>query len=115
MRSPWSSYPGYTSAQAENFNRAAEQAFMLKASYAFSRVGMPGFTVYALWIHGWDVAPSVGPNQDEYDFDLQWRPGLPKLKGLWFRARFAMVNQRGSAHATLDDYRLIVNYDFAAL
>ncbi|HTO53404.1 MAG TPA: OprD family outer membrane porin [Myxococcota bacterium] len=115
LRSPWSSYPGYTSAQVENFNRANEQALMVKASYAFSRVGMPGFTVYALWIHGWDVAPSVGPNEDEYDFDLQWRPGLPKLKGLWLRARFAMVNERGGAHATLDDYRLIVNYDFAAL
>jgi len=115
MRSPWGSYPGYTSAQVSDFDRAAEQAFMLKASYVFSRVGMPGFSAYALWVHGWGVAPGVGPDHDEYDFDLQWRPRLPKLKGLWFRARFGMVNERGGTHATLDEYRLIVNYDFAAL
>ncbi|HTO07520.1 MAG TPA: OprD family outer membrane porin [Myxococcota bacterium] len=115
LRSPWSSYPGYTSGQVEDFNRAAEQAFMLKTSYVFSGVGLPGFTAYALWIHGFGVAPSVGSNEDEYDFDLQWRPGLPKLKGLSFRARLAMVNQRGGAPATLDEYQLIMNYDFAAL
>ncbi|MFI5315452.1 MAG: OprD family outer membrane porin [Myxococcota bacterium] len=115
MRNPWSSYPGYTSVQVEDFNRAAEQAFMVKASYNFSRLRMPGVTVYALWVHGFGVTAATGQNEDEYDLDLQWRPPLPKLKGLSFRARMAMVNQRGGTHATLDDYRLIVNYDFSVL
>jgi len=39
MRSPWSSYPGYTSAQVQDFNRAGEEAFMVKGSYDFSRLG----------------------------------------------------------------------------
>jgi len=115
LQNPWSSYPGYTTVQVENFNRAGEQALMLKASYDFARVGMPGLASYALWTHGWGVRSSVGPNYDEYDLDLQWRPTFQTLTGLWFRARLAMVNERGGTHSTLDDYRLIVNYDFAAL
>ena len=115
LRNPWSSYPGYTAVQVENFDRAGEQAFMVKASYNFAKARIPGFTAYTLWTHGWGVRPSDGPNYDEYDFDLQWRPTFPVLKGLWFRARLGMVNERGGTHSTLDDYRLIVNYDFAAL
>ena len=33
LRSPWSSYPGYTSVMIRDFNRAGEQAFMVKGSY----------------------------------------------------------------------------------
>ena len=115
MQSPWGSYPGYTSAQVADFDRAAEQAFLVQCSYSLSNLRLPGVSVYALFVHGWGVSPITGPNQDEFDLDLRWRP--PSLKGLWFRARLGMVNQRGagSEAATLDDYRLIVNYDFAAL
>ena len=115
MRNPWSSYPGYTAVQVEFFDRAGEQATMLKVSYNFAAARMPGLTTYALWTHGWGVRPNEGPNYDEYDLDLQWRPVFPVLKGFSFRARFAMVNERGGTRSTLDDYRLIVNYDFAAL
>ena len=115
MQSPWGNYPGYTSVQVQDFDRAAEQALMLSCTYDFSNLRLPGVSASALFVHGWGVSPSTGPNQDEFDLDLQWRP--PNLKGLWFRARMGMVNQRGagSEGATLDDYRLIVNYDFAAL
>ena len=32
MQSPWSSYPGYTSVQVEDFNRDGEDAWMLRAA-----------------------------------------------------------------------------------
>lgn len=115
MRNPWSSYPGYTSSQVQDFDRADEQAFTVKASLNFKKLRMPGLTTYALWTHGWGVSPSVGANYDEYDLDLQWSPSFPALTGLSFRARMALVNERGGTHSTLDEYRLIVNYDFAAL
>jgi hypothetical protein len=107
--------PGLTGAQVADFDRAGEQAFLVQCSYGLSNLRLPGVSVYALFVHGWGVSPATGPNQDEFDLDLRWRP--PSLKGLWFRARLGMVNQRGagSEGATLDDYRLIVNYDFAAL
>jgi hypothetical protein len=35
MQSPWGAYPGYTSVQVEDFNRADESAVLLRASYDF--------------------------------------------------------------------------------
>ena len=73
MRSPWSGYPGYTSVQVEDFNRAGESAVMLKGAYDFSRHGAEGLSAYALWVHGTGVnAPAY--NEDEVDLNLQWTP-----------------------------------------
>ena len=78
MRNPWSSYPGYTSVQVQDFNRAGEEAIMIKAAYDFSGLGLKDVTAYALWVHGWGAIDPVTEasvyDQDEYDFDLQWRP-----------------------------------------
>ena len=117
---PWSGYPGYTSVMVESFKRAGEQAFMVKASYNFARFGLDTIAAYALWTHGWGaIDPATGspvPQQDEYDFDLQWRPkGL--LEGLWFRARYAHVSSRdgNTAGFPINEIRFIVNYDFGLL
>ena len=53
MQSPWSGYPGYTSVQVQDFNRAGENAFMVKGSYDFTRLGLEGVSAYALFVHGW--------------------------------------------------------------
>jgi hypothetical protein len=119
LQNPWSSFPGYTSVQVQDFNRAGEDAFMVKGSYDFSGVGLEGVTAYALWVHGWNaVNPSTKASvyqQDEYDGDLQWRPKSGALKGFWFRTRYAHVEQRGVGDASLDDFRIIVNYDLSVL
>jgi hypothetical protein len=113
MQNPWSSYPGYTGVQVKDFNHAGEKAFMVKAGYDFSRIGLQGISAYALWVHGWD---RVNPyNEDEYDFDLQWYPRTNVLKGLWFRARYAYVKQRGGGDPAINDFRIIINYDFSLL
>jgi hypothetical protein len=117
LQNPWSSYPGYTSVQVQDFNRAGENAFMAKLSYDFRDLGLAGVTAYALWVHGWGaVNPSTGASvyqQDEYDLDLQWRPQIKVLKGLWFRTRYAYVDQRDGGTASQSDFRIIVNYDVA--
>lgn len=112
MRNPWSSYPGYTSVQVQDFARANESAVILKAAYDFSRHGAEGLTGYALWVHGSGLQAPVY-NEDEYDFDLQWTP--PKtgdLRGLSFRLRYARINHRGGGDPSINDFRFIVNYDF---
>jgi hypothetical protein len=118
LQNPWSSYPGFTSVQVQDFNRAGEQAFIGKLSYDFSSLGLTGVTAYALWVHGWDrVDPGTKDEvkqEDEYDFDLQWRPQIEVLKGLWFRARYAYVDQRDSGKSQTD-FRIIVNYDILLL
>jgi hypothetical protein len=122
MQSPWSGYPGYTSVQVQDFNRSGENAFMVKASYDFTRLGLKGVSAYTLWVHGWDrVDPSTKasvPNENEFDADVQWRPEWKFLKGLWFRVRYANVHQYEGPHNNsnaINDFRVIVNYDLPLL
>jgi hypothetical protein len=113
LQNPWSGYPGYTSVMVQSFKGAGENAFMVKASYDFSRVGAKGLTVYGLYVHGWGrVSP---PNMTEADADVQYRPEWSFLKGLWLRARYAFVQQHQGAKDTTHEVRLIANYDFALL
>jgi hypothetical protein len=77
LQSPWGVHPGYTSVQVQDFNRAGENALLGKLSYDFSSLGLTGVTAYALWVHGWNrvdpVTNASVKQEDEYDFDLQWR------------------------------------------
>jgi len=36
LQNPWSSYPVTTSVQVQDFNRAKEKAFLVKAAYDFT-------------------------------------------------------------------------------
>ena len=118
LQSPWGVHPGYTSIQVQDFNRAGEDALLGKLSYDFSSLGLTGVTAYALWVHGWNrvdpVTKASVKQEDEYDFDLQWRPQIKLLKGFWFRTRYAVVSQRDGG-PTQTDFRVIVNYDIPLL
>ena len=52
--------------------------------------------------------------EDELDLDLQWRPQIKILKGFWFRARYAYIDQRDGG-SSQNDFRIIVNYDIPLL
>ena len=84
---------------------------------AESESGATGLTAYALYDHGWaQVNPTTKkpvPNVNEIDVDVQWRPTLSALKGLWFRARYGHVEQYEGPKSTTNQYRIIVNYDFS--
>jgi hypothetical protein len=119
LQSPWSGYPGYTSVQVQDFNRAGEDAFIVKASYDFTRLGVEGVTMYALYVRGWGrvdpITKNSVPDEQEFDVDLQWRPQWEFLKGLWLRTRYANVHQYEGDNNTLHDFRVIVNYDIPLL
>lgn len=111
MRNPWSSCPGYTAVQVQDFNRADEAAVILKGLYDFSRHGLGGLSAYALWVHGSGrEAPAY--NEDEVDLNLQWTPKSGALKGTSLRVRYAKVMQDGGGDPEIDDFRVILNYDF---
>jgi hypothetical protein len=119
MQNPWSGYPGYTSVQVQDFNRAGEEAFMVKASYDLSRLGLEGVSTYALFVHGWGrIDPATKEkvaHENEFDAEVQWRPKWKFLKGLWFRVRYANVHQYEGDKNTIHDFRVIVNYDVPLL
>jgi hypothetical protein len=119
LQNPWSSYPGYTSVQVKDFNRAKEKAFLVKAAYDFTRLGLEGVTAYALFVHGWDrINPSTGrdvSNENELDLDLQWKPKSGLFKDFWPRLRYGVVREHEGQERYIHDFRIILNYDFSLL
>jgi hypothetical protein len=119
LQNPWSSHPGYTSVQVDNFNRAGENAFILKVSYDLAHLGFEGVTGYGLFVRGWGrVDPSTMdpvPDENEFDVDFQWRPKWSFLKGLWLRTRYAVVHQYEGPKKYSHNFRVIVNYDLPLL
>jgi outer membrane porin, OprD family len=119
LQNPWSSYPGYTSVQVKDFNRAGEKAFMVKAAYDFTPLGLESVTAYALFVHGWDrINPTTGQNatnENELDLDLQWKPKSGILKNFWPRVRYGVVHQSEGEKNYIHDFRIILNYHFSLL
>jgi len=108
MQAPWSGYPGYTSVQVQDFNRAGESAFLLRAGYDFPWVD--GLSAYALAVFGTDPDQAGQYRQNEFDFNLQWGPKKGVLEGLSLRLRYAVVQQFGGDVDNLTDFRAICNY-----
>ncbi len=108
LQNPWSGYPGYTSVQVQDFNRAGEGAFLLRAGYDFPWVD--GLSAYALAVFGTDPDLAGQFRQNEYDFNLQWGPKKGVLEGLSLRLRYAVVQQFGGNVNNLTDFRAICNY-----
>jgi hypothetical protein len=108
LRNPWSGYPGYTSVQVQDFNRAGESAFLVRVGYDFPWVD--GLSAYALAVFG-STPDQIGQYaQDEYDVNVQWAPTKGCLKGLSLRFRYAIVDQHGGNVENLTDLRAICNY-----
>lgn len=113
MQTPWSSNPFYTDAQIQAFNRAGEGAIMVGLSYVFTPLGLPGVGASAQYFRGWTEAPAAGLPvlEDEWNFNLEWRPNWDVLKGLWLRARYGQARiDQGGIRTTVDEVRLILNY-----
>ena len=108
LRNPWSGYPGYTSVQVQDFNRAGENAFLLRAGYDLPWV--PGMSAYALAVFGTEPEAAGQFRQNEYDVNLQWAPPKGCMKGLSVRLRYALVHQFGGDVVDLTDFRVICNY-----
>ena len=108
LQNPWSGYPGYTSVQVQDFNRAGESAFLLRAGYDFPWVD--GLNAYALAVFGTDPDSPTQFRQNEFDFNLQWGPKKGVLEGLSLRLRYAVVQQFGGDVHNLTDFRAIFNY-----
>jgi hypothetical protein len=109
LQNPWSGYPGYTSVQVQDFNRAGETALLLRAGYDIPWVD--GLSAYALAVFGTDPDSATQYRQNEFDANVQWAPKKGFLKGLSLRARYAVVQQFGGDVHNLTDFRTICNYE----
>ncbi len=116
VQTPWGSYPGYLSMIDQDFDRAGEKAILVGAAYDLRGL-IQGLSGNVNFVWGWDaITPSTGrkaPNQAEYDFTVDYRPAFERpffLKGLWFRARAAILDQQ-DAKTLGYQFRLIANWE----
>ncbi len=109
MTAPWSGYPGYTSVQVEDFNRAGEDAWLIRAQYTWPKE--TGVSAYVLYVAGSDPDSASAYGRGEGDFNLQWSPPEGTLKGLMVRLRYAQIAQDDPGDTDLTDLRLMVYYD----
>jgi len=116
IQSPWGSFPGYLSLIDQDFDRANEKAVLIGIAYDFAKVAT-GLSAHANLAWGWDaINPKTranAPNQAEYDLTVDYRPAwlYPAfLKGMWFRARTAILDQQ-NAKTLGYQFRLILNWE----
>jgi hypothetical protein len=113
MQTPWSANPSYTDGLIQPFNRAGETALMAGLSHVFTPLGLPGVGASVFYFRGWTEAPAAGTPvlEDEWNFNLEWRPAWKSLQGLWLRAQYglAKIDQNG-VRSRADEIRLIANY-----
>ena len=117
IQSPWGSFPGYLSIIDQDFDRAREKAVLVGAAYDASKTLAQGLSGNFNFAWGWDaINPSTrakAPNQAEYDFTVDYRPPWlfpPFLRGMWLRARAAVLDQQ-DAKTTGYQFRIIINWD----
>jgi outer membrane porin, OprD family len=104
VRSPWGGYPGYTAVQLENFNRAGENATLLRAGSNVPTVA--GLSMYALVVSG--STPNVVNQyaQREWDLNVQWK----KAEKLTLLARYGHVSRGGPIDRREHEVRLVLYY-----
>jgi hypothetical protein len=114
LMSPYGSYAGYNSIIINDYNRAGEHALRAGLAYDFAEVGLKGMSAFGNYAWGFNAVDSASgndiPNQDEFDFTLDYSFQDSWLKGLSLRLRAALIDEEGGR--TLEDYRFIANYTF---
>jgi len=114
IQTPWSANPFYTDAQIQAFQRPGEQAFMAGLSYVMTPIGLPGVAASVFYFNGSTGSPAAGPPlvENEWDFNLEWRPNWKPLQGLWLRARYGTSSVwQNNTRTNIDEVRLILNYN----
>ena len=113
MQSPWSANPFYTDSLALSFQRAGENALQFGLSYDFTPLGIDGIAAAIQYFNGWTSAPAAGAPlvEDEWDFNLEWRPDWKPLSGLWIRARYGLARtSQNNLTTRTEELRLTLNW-----
>jgi hypothetical protein len=115
--SPYGQYPGYLSLMIKDFNRADETAWLIGLSYDFSRFGLNGLSGFVNYANGNtpESGPSASPDQEELDLTVDYRIKKGVMKGFWLRLRGATLNQQGPGAQDVNEFRVVLNYDFEVL
>jgi len=109
---PWGGTPAYNSSMIQDFDRAGEESFRVGLTYDLEPHGLEGLSMNTSWVFGEtpDSGKYASPDQQEFNFTVDYRPKLELFDGVWLRARHA--NNSIDGGADLEDIRLILNYSY---
>jgi hypothetical protein len=105
-----------TFSQNQNFTRAGEQTWLVRYSYDFSKVGMPGLTAGMVYLKG-DHIDAAGGNSSEWerDFTLGYTVPTGTFKGLGVQWRNAVWRNDIANTRDQDENRLMLSYSISLL
>lgn len=114
---PWlnqgdgSSNSTITDSQIQKFARAGERTWQVRYGYDFAALGLPGFTVNAVYLKGNDIDTTSG-DRSEWERDLTVAYVLQEgtLKGLGFTWKNAMWRTDLPNTRSQDENRAIISY-----
>lgn len=109
---PWGGYPGFTSIQVEDNDRAGEKTWLVGLAYDFGALGLKGLSAYTLntFSQTPDTGATASPDQNEHDFSITYDLG-GALSGAQIRVRYAIVDQdEGQGGQDFSDFRIILNW-----
>jgi len=117
IQRPYGGTPSYVSLMESKFDRAGEDTWRAGLSYDFKFVGIDGLSAFVDYAKGNtpDSGPTASPDQEEFDFTVDYRFKTGLLKHLWLRLRGAFLNQHGPNEQDTLNFRFILNYDFPIL
>jgi hypothetical protein len=116
IRSPYGSYPGYTSLMQSDFNRAGERAWVAGFSWAPKYLpGWSGFLQYASGDGGFDPETLLdNASERALDLTVDYEIKEGRWRGFWLRCRGSMLKVEG-AENTAWQARIILNYKIPVL
>ena len=119
IQSPWGSRPSPLSLMLLDFDRAAEDAWLIGASFDFRRIGLEGLSLFANYARGRNARnPATRaslPDLDEFDLTVDYRIQRGRLRGMWLRVRGAFVHERSGGSRSQNELRVILRYDVSVL
>lgn len=122
FQSPWGRYPGFTKSTLLDYRDPESTMYGLFASYDFGELsselaGLKFATSYVFQSRP-DTGAGRGPDQNEFDLILQYKPSF--IKGLSFDIRGSFVSAYDAptglpSAPAVNDYRFTVNYTLPLL
>jgi hypothetical protein len=110
IRHPWGGSPSFNSVMISDFDRAGEKAWRAGLSYRFDRLGLPGISAFANYVHGNtpESGPAGSPDQEEINVTVDLKPESGVFRNFWLRIRHGW-NDRADGNRR-EDFRIILNY-----
>jgi hypothetical protein len=113
IRRPYGGTPSFVSLMQAKFDRAGENAWRAGLSFDFKTMGVDGLSAFVDYAKGDtpDSGTAVSPDQDEFDFTVDYQFKEGRFDRLWLRVRGSLLNQDGPEGKDTDEFRIILNYD----